>query len=117
MLTIRQAQLAALSQLEVEKFEDWMLAHLWKFFPKQCAALGERQVREWIQHGIQRAAHYGFTAKRDVCKYSDLMILFGRDFDTDKRSRWAGEILGRRRNPGAKMQSLFVAAKLRLKGR
>ena len=40
-----------------------------------------------VQYGIKRAAVYGFTAKRDVCKYIDLMILFGRDFDTDKRSR------------------------------
>lgn len=117
MLTIRQAQLAVLSQLEVQKFEDWTLTHLQKFFPKQCAALGERQLRESIQHGIRRAAHYGLTAKRDVCKYIDLMIVFGHDFDTDKRSRWAAEILGRRGNPGTKMQALFMAAKLRLKGR
>jgi hypothetical protein len=114
MLTIRQAQLAVLSQLEVEKFEDWTLAHLRKFFPKQCAALGERQLRETIRHGIRRAAHYGLTAKRDVCKYIDLMIVFGRDFDTDKRSRWASEILGSRGNPGAKMRALLSAAKIRL---
>ncbi len=117
MLLIRQAQLAVLSQLEVQKFEDWTLTHLQKFFPKQCSALGERQLREWIQHGIRRAAHYGFTAKRDVCKYIDLMIVFGRDFDTDKRSRWAGEILLRSGNPGARMQALFGAARLRLKNR
>ncbi len=117
MLTIRQAQLAVLSQLEVRKFEDWMVSHLHKFFPKQCATLGERQLREWIQHGIRRAAYYGLRAKNDVCKYIDLMIVFGQDFDTDKRNRWASEILGRRGDPGAKMQVLFTAAKLRLKGR
>ena len=77
MLTIRQAQLAVFSQLEVQKFEDWTLAHLQKFFPRQCATLGERQVRESIRHGVRRAAHYGITAKRDVCKYIDLMIVFG----------------------------------------
>ena len=38
MLTVRQAQFAILSQLEVQKFEEWMLAHLRKFFPKECAA-------------------------------------------------------------------------------
>ena len=117
MLTIREAQFAVLSQVEVEKFQEWMLAHLKIFFPQQCAAAGNQQLLEMVQYGIKRAAVYGFTAKRDVCKYIDLMILFGRDFDTDKRSRWAGEILAQRRNPSAKMQTLFTAGKLRLKGR
>jgi hypothetical protein len=117
MLTIRQAQFAVLSQLEVQKFEDWMLAHLKRFFPRQCAVAGDQRLREMVQYGIQRAAVYGITAKRDVCKYIDLMIVFGRDFDTDRRSRWAGEILGKRRNPGVKMQTLLQTAKIRLKKR
>ena len=94
-----------------------MLVHLRKFFPKQCAALGELQLRETIGHGIRRAAHYGITAKRDVCKYIDLMIVFGRDFDSDKRFRWAREILDRQGNSFAKMKALLPAAKLRLGNR
>jgi hypothetical protein len=117
MLTIRQSQMAVFSRVEVQKFEDWMVAHLQKFFPKQCIALGEQQLRETIQYGIRRSAHYGFKAKRDVCKYIDLTIVFGRDFDADKRNRWATEILGQRGNPGTRMQALFTAAKFRLKGR
>jgi hypothetical protein len=117
MLTIRQAQLVVLSRLEVEKFEDWILAHLRKFFPTQCAALGERALQELIQHGIQRSARYGVTTRRDVCKYIDLMIVFGRDFDTDTRSRWAADILRRRVDSGVKMQTLLQTAKLRLKNR
>ena len=117
MLTIRQAQFAVLSQLEVRKFEDWMLVHLKIFFPSQCAVAGETQLRQMVQHGIQRAAGYGVTARRDVCKYIDLMIVFGRDFDTDKRHRWAGEILAKRRNPHAKIKTLFQAAKRHLKTR
>jgi hypothetical protein len=99
MLTIRQAQFAVLSQLEVRKFEDWMLVHLKKFFPRQCAALGETQLRDMVQHGIEGAAGYGLN------------------FDTDRRFPWAGEILGKRRNPGVKMQMAFQAAKLRLRKR
>jgi hypothetical protein len=113
MLTIQHAQFTVLFQLEVEKFEGWTLAHLRKFFPRQCVALGERQMRE----SMRRAARYGFMAKRDVCEYIDLMIALGLDFDTDKRNRWAAEIPGRRGHPGAKMQALFKAANLRLEGR
>lgn len=114
MLRIRPAQMAVLSELEVRKFEDWMVVHLRRFFPDQCAAIGERRLLETIRYGIRRAAHYGFTAKRDVCKYIDLMIVFGRDFDTGQRTPWAAEILKKRALPGAKMQALFAAAKLRL---
>jgi hypothetical protein len=114
MLTIRQEQLAILSQLEVDKFERWMLAHLMKFFPKQCAAAGELRLRDMIQLGIQRAAQHRFTANNDVCKYVDLMVVFGRDFDTDRRFPWAKEILSRQRNPRAKMQSLQEAAQTHL---
>ena len=117
MLAIREAQFAVFSQLEVRKFEEWMLAHLKKFFPGQCAAAGDQRLLETVQYGIRRAAVHGITAKHDVCKYIDLMIVFGRDFDTDRRSQWAGEILGRRRNLGVKMQILLQAAKLRLRNR
>jgi hypothetical protein len=110
MLTIRAEQFEVFSRLEVEKFEEWMIAHLRRFFPQQCAVAGEAQLRETIQGGIKRAAAYGMTAKRDVCKYIDLMIVLGRDFDTDNRYPWAGEILSERRDPSAKMQALHGAA-------
>lgn len=115
MLTIRQEQFAVFSQLAVQKFEDWMLAHLRQFFPQQCRAAGESRLRETIQYGIQRAAVYDITSKRDVCKYIDLMIVFGRDFDTDKRFPWAAEILGKRRNPSAKIGALHEAAQQHLR--
>lgn len=114
MLTIRQTQIAFFSKLETEKFEDWMVNHLTKFFPQQVRALGESRLRETIQHGINRAAAYDVTIKRDVCKYIDLMIVFGRDFDTDQRFRWAAEILRKKRNPTAKMRALIETAKARL---
>jgi hypothetical protein len=116
-LRIRQAQMAVFSRVEVEKFEDWMVAHLKKFFPKQSKSAGEVRVREIVRHGIKRAAAHGITAKKDVCKYIDLAILFGPDFDTDKRSRWAAQILGQRASASARMQSLLTAAKRRLGNR
>jgi len=114
MLTTRRQQLAVFSQVELREFEDWMLVHLRKFFPAQCAAAGDEGVREMARHGIERAGVYGIKSRRDVCKYIDLMTVFGRDFDTDKRHRWAREILKQRGKPDAKMESLLRAAKLRL---
>lgn len=112
MLTIRAEQFTVLSQLELEKFEDWMVAHMRKFFPRQSAANPEQQLRDMVRYGIRRAKEHGISKRRDVAKYVDLMLLFGRDFDIDKR--WAGDILARRRHSAWKMQSLISAAKKRL---
>ena len=116
-LTIRQRQMAVFSQVEVQKFEAWVAAHLKRFFPRQCAAVGDLRLQDTVHYGVQRAAAHGITAKCDVCRYIDLMIVFGRDFDTDRRTRWAGQILGHRRPPRARMHALLRAAKLQLRKR
>jgi hypothetical protein len=117
MLTIRREQFALFSQQEVRKFEDWMVLHLKKFFPGQCETAGDQQIRDLIQHGIRRAARYGITAKKDVAKYVDLMIVLGRNFDSDQQSQWATDILGSPEGASARMQQLLLKAKLLMKNR
>jgi hypothetical protein len=117
MLTIRQEQLRVFSQVEVQKFEDWMVMHLKRFFPRQCAVAGDQRLRETVRHGIRRAKVHGITAKREVARFVDLMIVFGRDFDTDKRFQWASAILRTRRDSATKMRVLLQAAKARLGNR
>jgi hypothetical protein len=113
MLTIRKEQLAAFSPLGKQAFEDRMIVHLKKVFPEQCESLGEPKLRESIQYGTQRAASYKITSERDVCKYLDLMIFFGRDFDKDPNLPWAQSILQNQaiRNPSSKVERLYKAAK------
>jgi hypothetical protein len=72
--------------------------------------MGEGGLREFIQYGIRRAAHYGITAKRDVCKYIDVMVVLGRDFDKDARYAWASNILEQRNGSGTKAQILLQSA-------
>ena len=115
LLSIRAAQMAAFSQNQVQKFEDWMCAHARKFFPKQCSKFSEAQLRELIEDGIKRAAAHGITSERDVCKFIDLMIVFGREFDTKSGPAWAAEILARNNEPAAKITGLYAAATQRLK--
>ena len=115
MLTIRQEQINVFSQWEVEKFRRWMLSHLAKFFPAECRSAGEVRLREIVRNGIERAAAYQITAKRDVCKYIDLMLVFGRDFDTDGRLPWAGKILASRVPSTQRMRDLLTAAQRHLR--
>jgi len=116
MLMIRREQFSAFSKSEVRKFEDWMVVHLTKFFPRQCRALGEAKLRAEIQLGIQRAAGHGLKVKRDVCKYIDVMFALGRDFDTDVRFPWALQMLNQQTTPDIRAQGLFNAAVRHLRG-
>jgi hypothetical protein len=113
MLTIRKEQIAVFGPLGKKVFEDRMLTHLKKFFPEQSESLGEPKLRETVQYGTQRAAAHSIISERDVCKYIDLMILYGRDFDKDPNLPWAQSILRNQalRNPSAKIERLLEAAK------
>lgn len=113
MLTIRKEQMAVFGPLGKKAFEDRMLTHLKKVFPEQSESLGEPKLREIIQYGTQRAAAYRIITERDVCKYIDLMIFYGRDFDKDAKLPWAQSILQNQaiRNPSSKIERLYKAAK------
>ena len=93
MLTIRKEQLKVLSRNEVQKFEVHMRAHLRKIFPEQSGTLGKEELDNVIRHGIERAKVHGIVSQRDVCKYIDLMMVFGRDFDTSPKLPWASATL------------------------
>jgi hypothetical protein len=94
MLTIRENQIEAFHQRAIQEFENRMMDHIRKFFPKQLELVGEPEMRALIRHGIRRAESYGITAERDVCKYVDLAVVFGKEFDTNVTMLWARTILG-----------------------
>ena len=93
MVMIRRAQMTAFQDAALRDFERRMVLHLSQTFPAVCEPLGDAGVRESIQYGMQRAGSYGIAAERDVCKYIDLMFVFGRDFDKDPSLPWAAGIL------------------------
>jgi hypothetical protein len=113
MLTMRPEQMQKFSEAALKRFEDQMVIHLNKFFPEQCKAAGEPKLRETIQYGVQRATAYRITRSSDVCKYIDLMVVFGRDFDQSPQQAWAGEILNSKsvKGPVRRMALLFETAK------
>ena len=93
MLTIRKAQMQALGRAAMQEFEKDMLQHLRQFFPDECAALGSKALREHTRHAIARAKEYGLTSERDLCKYLNLTMIYGRDFDTDPELEWMRDFL------------------------
>lgn len=107
MLVIRNAQMQAFT---IPMFLNWLEGHLRRFFPDKCEALGPRGLRELMSHGLERARSYGFTAEQDLCRYVDVMMAFGRDFD--QQLDWATDILRDPsiRVPAMRMELLHEAA-------
>jgi hypothetical protein len=112
-MVIRQEQMSALAKGGATAFEDRMVVHLNKCFPGRCQKLPEVQVRETIRLGIDRAAGYGVSTERDVCKYIDLMMVFGRDFDERADLPWASRILNDLvlKDGTARIERLYTVAK------
>ena len=93
MLIIRKEQIEFFKQYRLSLFENRMVKHLYTYFPKKCDALGEAMVRNFIRQGIDRTRIYGIRAEKDVSRFINLMLTFGKDFDTDSQLPWAQEIL------------------------
>lgn len=116
MFAIRPDQIAKFSEAVLKQFEDMMVVHLKKFFPRRTTVAGEPKVREFIRYGVQRAASYNIKTKRDVSRYIDLMVSLGADFDKDKNIAWAGQILQTRNSPEARISVLLKTAQKHLRG-
>lgn len=114
---IRPEQHRAFQQTARTDFQDRMIAHLTNFFPDQCSALGDLELRKVVQYGVERAAHYQIANEKDVSKYLVLMFVFGRDFHIDPKIPWAHDILNDASlsDSRAKMAQLYTTAKLRLR--
>lgn len=93
MLALRRQQLDALAETRLLDFEARMRAHVCRCFAATTRTMSDRQLRDVIRHGVARAQAYGIGSQRSVCKYINLMFVFGRDFDRDPRLPWAIEIL------------------------
>jgi hypothetical protein len=116
MLTIRKEQMQALSRVTIQEFEKDMAQHLTQFFPDESAAMGDKALRAHIRHAIARAKEYGVTSERDLCKYLNLTMVYGRDFDTDPELEWMRDFLADPDvpDPGERMSRLYAESLHRL---
>ncbi|HLJ46228.1 MAG TPA: hypothetical protein VKU01_09490 [Bryobacteraceae bacterium] len=110
-MVIRKEQMDAFSEPLKSGFEDRMVAHLNRFFPRQCAVLRPEELRRFIRQGCDGAGRYGIRIERDVCKFIDLMFCLSVDFDRNPRYPWAWQILSEwTTDPTAKVNRLHRKA-------
>jgi hypothetical protein len=107
MLVIRQQQMRALGGWLREAFVRRCEAHLRSNFAT-CAALPAEDLRAMVEEGIARAASYGIDAERDVCKFLNLVAVFGKDFD--RNLDWAREMLASDAGPRLRLNRLYARA-------
>jgi hypothetical protein len=93
MLVIRDQQMQAFAQNAKRQFEAETVRHISEFAPRQFEILGEKTIRQIVSLGVERAEKYGFTNRGPVRFYTELMFMFGSDFDTDLQYAWAAELL------------------------
>jgi hypothetical protein len=92
-MIIRREQMDLLSESVLKQFIDRMVAHLKQEFPEQTVNMPEDNLRNLINESMQRAETYDITDEVDIERYLECVLLYGRDFDVNPETSWAGEIL------------------------
>jgi hypothetical protein len=109
MLVIRTQQLRIFELRKSSEFEQRLIQHCRRFFPRAAAALGPRLLGA-VRESLDEASRYGFKDERDLCKYINIVFTFGRQFDRSPLIPWAAEVLSSALPGPAKMQRLYAAA-------
>ncbi len=107
MLVIRKAQLHALGLERRRDFARRAGAHLCSGFAK-CAAMAPAELRAFVDEGIAKASRYGIETERDICKFLNLLVVFGPVFDTELS--WARKTLAAKEDASLRLNRLYERA-------
>jgi len=89
MLRIRDEQVQSLRKSLTQDVEDELFEDVKRYFQERHTALGDAQTRVAVRHGMERAAHYGFTSLRGLALYVTLAFVLGSHFDKNPLYPWA----------------------------
>lgn len=93
MLKIRREQLDRLRGAMLQQFEDRMEIQLRRQFPKHPMLAFRETIRDFIRHGMDKAARYGITDEADVERFLTWMIPYGPDFERHPDLSWLLRLL------------------------
>lgn len=108
-LRIRQEQLKAMSFPMWMDFATELTAHLRGEFPERAGEMTNEGLLELALEGIWRANAYGIKTQCNAARYVQLMMHYGKNFDSSPQVPWARPILRDPTLDGAqKMDRLFA---------
>lgn len=84
-MVIRDAQIKALEECVLRASEDRLMEHARTYFPARL----HDGLRQAVAAAVRSARGYGIDGQREICKYLNLLFLFGRHFDIDPDCSWA----------------------------
>jgi hypothetical protein len=88
MLTIRDAQMQSLRTSLTNDVEDELFEDVKRFFQERHTFLGDVHTRAAVRHGMERAAHHGFSSMRGLALYVTLAFVLGSHFDKNPLYPW-----------------------------
>jgi hypothetical protein len=110
MLVIRQGQMHVFDVDSRARFEQGIVLHFLKTYPRECRqAGGPEPVSRLVAAAVERSVAFGFTAKDQVSLFVALRFILGIDFDLDPQVPWAGQMLKSRkiRNPSLRINAIY----------
>jgi hypothetical protein len=108
MLTIRAAQMNALSAAKQEDFVRRGVAYAREAMAKKVEDLDDEQLADTVRAACAKAGSYGFVSELDHIRFLNFMFSLGPDFDTDPRWPWIREILGDQKQEPSDRMAAFM---------
>ena len=105
VLTIRDAQMAALRAAMLQQFAQENARRVRPRFPEAAGAKSENAVAEWVLRITQRARAHGVTRRRDIELFIDFEFVYGPEFERHHSA--AGRILARTEIGGTRKMALI----------
>jgi hypothetical protein len=93
MLTIRHSQIAHFSSEKRRQFIVAMCRYLREQFHDELWAVDAATLQRQVDTTIHRARNYGLSTERDCCRYLNLAVTYGWDFDRQPQYDWMRKIL------------------------
>ena len=110
MLSLRTPQAIALADAAWASTERDMARRIMAVFPVDAALLGPVDLQRTVRYGVTRARARGFETLGEVCRYVDLALVLGSNFDSDPLLPWASRILDGPNTPTATIDELDAVA-------
>ncbi len=108
MIVFTQAQMAAFAATQRTRFVERLCASLRDRFQDELWALADQELLRRVEAALVRAGELGLHTERDCCRYLNLAVLYGWDFERREANAFMRAILEDRSvdNPGRRLQRL-----------